>query len=301
MLANKVIVVTGGGRGIGRSIALAAAQAGAAVVVNDPGSDPRGDGGEAGLAQRVVDEIEAGGGRAAAQTGSVTSPEDAEAMIALAEERFGRIDGVVNNAGILRDALFHKMTHEDFRAVVEVHLFGSFNVARAAATRFRAQESGAYVHMVSTSGLIGNLGQSNYAAAKLGIAGLSRSIAFDMERFGVRSNAIAPFAWSRLTGSIPQTTDAEKARVERFKQMKPEQVAPLAVALLSDRAQGTTGQVFVVRAGEIFLMNQPRPIRAMHSALGWTTDEVAERVFPAFAASYTPLERSADVFPWDPI
>ena len=134
-------------------------------------------------------------------------------MVEQALDCFGGIDIVVNNAGILRDAIFHKMTEADWDVVVNVHLKGSFNVARAAAGHFRTQESGCYVHMTSTSGLIGNLGQANYSAAKLGIVGLSKSIALDMSRFNVRSNCIAPFAWSRLIGSIPINDDIQRARV----------------------------------------------------------------------------------------
>jgi NAD(P)-dependent dehydrogenase (short-subunit alcohol dehydrogenase family) len=216
-------------------------------------------------------------------------------------DTFGRVDCVVNNAGILRDKIFHRMMREDFEKVIQVHLLGSFYVSRAAAPYFRRQESGTYVHFTSTSGLIGNLGQANYAAAKMGIVGLSRSIALDMGRFNVRSNCVAPFAWSRLIGTIPTETDAEKARVERVKQMTPGKVAPLAVYLASPLSDGITGQILGVRMNEIFLFSQPRPVRSIHDSDGWTIDDLAQRLGPAFGASLTPNERSGDVFSWDPL
>jgi short-subunit dehydrogenase len=155
--------------------------------------------------------------------------------------------------------------------------------------------------MTSTSGLIGNFGQANYMAAKLGIMGLSRGIALDMQRFGVRSNCIAPFAFTRMIESIPAETEAEKLRVERLAQMTPAKIAPLAVYLGSDAAEGISGQIFSVRNNEIFLFNQPRPIRVMHRSDGWTPGKIAEQLKGAFGPSLTPLERSGEVFSWDPI
>ncbi len=157
------------------------------------------------------------------------------------------------------------------------------------------------VHMTSTSGLIGNLGQANYMSAKLGIVGLSKSIALDMARYNVRSNCISPFAWSRLFGAVPTDTPEQKARVEIIKQMTPEKIAPLAVALLSDAAKDVTGQIFAVRNNEIFLMSQSRPIRTAHTADGWTPESVIERVLSAFKPSMYALDRTADVFTWDPV
>ena len=207
----------------------------------------------------------------------------------------------MNNAGNLRDAIFHKMTEEDFDSVLNVHLKGTFNVSRAAATHFRAQTSGCFVNMTSTSGLIGNFGQANYAAAKLGVVGLSKSMALDMGRFRVRSNCIAPFAWSRLIGTIPTNTDEEKARVAKIQQMTPEKIAPLAIALCSDAAREVSGQIFGVRNNEIFLFSQNRPFRFAHTQEGWTAEAVLDRVIPAFQSDFFPLERSGDIFCWDPI
>lgn len=303
MLQGKVVLVTGAGRGVGRGIAIDCARAGAAVVVNDLGVSLTGEDGssDASPAEQVVAEIVANGGQAIANHDSVANWEGACAMVQDAVDRFGRIDAVVNNAGNLRDMLFHKMSPEDFDAVLAVHLRGSFLTSRAAAPFFKQQGSGAYVHMTSTSGLVGNLGQANYAAAKLGIVGLSKSIALDMQRFGVRSNAVAPFAWTRMVDSIPTDTPEQQARVEGLKKLVPEKIAPFVVALCSDAGAAVTGQVFGVRNNEIYLFSQPRPLRTAHTADGWTAEGIAARVFPQFQNDFYPLHRSADVFSWDPV
>lgn len=301
LLEGKVIVVTGAGGGIGRDIALALAREGARVVVNDIGASVAGEGSDAGPAQQVVNEIRAAGGEAVANTDSVSDARAAARIVGSALDGFGRLDGVVNNAGILRDRFFHKMSDDEWDSVIKVHLYGSYHVSRAAATHFKEQQSGAFVHMTSTSGLIGNFGQANYAAAKLGIAALSKSIALDMLKFNVRSNCIAPFAWSRMIGSIPTATEAEQKRVDRMKQMTPAKIAPLAVALLSDQAADTNGQIFAVRNNEIFLISQPRPVRSVHRGEGWDPETVLNHALPALKAQYFGLDRSSDVFSWDPI
>jgi len=301
MLDNKVVIVTGAGGGIGRDIALAMAREGAKVVVNDIGASVAGEGKDTGPAQAVADEIVAAGGQAVANTDSVSEAASAARIVGTALEAFGRLDVVVNNAGILRDRFFHKMSPEEWDAVIKVHLYGSFHVSRAAAPHFKEQQGGCYVHMTSTSGLIGNFGQANYAAAKLGIAALSKSIALDMHKFNVRSNCISPFAWSRMIGSIPTETPEEQARVDRLKQMTPAKIAPLAVCLASDAAQDVNGQIFAVRNNEIFLMSQPRPVRSVHRGEGWTPQSVASHALPALKAGFYGLDRSADVFSWDPV
>ena len=300
-LAGKTIVVTGAGRGIGRAIALLAAAQGAQVVVNDLGGSASGTGSDCSPAFAVVAEIKAMGGQATASLHSVAEWESAQQLVSTAIDTYGRIDCVVNNAGILRDCIFHRLTPEDFEEVVRVHLFGSFYVARAAAPYFRQQQSGSYVHFTSASGLIGNLGQAGYAAAKLGVVGLSKSIAIDMQRFGVRSNCVMPFAWSRLIGSLPEDTEEERQRVARFKSMDPEKIAPLTVFLCSDLAREITGQIFAVRKNEVFLMSQSRPLRSLHRSDGWTPEALAEQMTAAFRADFYPLHRSADVFSWDPV
>ncbi len=298
---GKVAIVTGAGRGIGRGIALAMAQEGARVVVCDIGASLEGAGTDASPAHDVVGEIRQAGGEAIASTLSISEPANAEKIVQAALDAFGRVDILVNNAGILRDRIFHRMSWSDWSDVIDVHLNGSFNMSRACATHFREQNSGSYVHMTSTSGLVGNFGQANYMAAKMGIVGLSRGIALDMVRFKVRSNCVAPFAWTRMIDSIPAETEAEKARVARIREMTPEKIAPLVVYLACDRADGISGQIFAVRNNEIYLFNQPRPIRTLHRSDGWTPQKLDEQLKGAFAASFTPLERSTDVFSWDPV
>jgi NAD(P)-dependent dehydrogenase (short-subunit alcohol dehydrogenase family) len=301
MVENKVVVVTGAGGGIGRDIALAMAREGAKVVVNDIGASVSGEGNDAGPAQAVVNEIKAFGGEAVANNDSVSEAASASHIIQTALDAFGRIDVVVNNAGILRDRFFHKMSGDEWDAVIKVHLYGAFYVSRAAAPHFKEQSSGNYIHMTSTSGLIGNFGQANYSAAKLGVAALSKSIALDMQKFNVRSNCIAPFAWSRMIGSIPTATPEEQARVNRIKQMTPAKIAPLVVCLASDQSGDANGQIFAVRNNEIFLISQPRPVRSVQRSEGWTPQSVASHALPALKASYFDLDRSGDVFCWDPV
>jgi len=300
LVGGKVAIVTGAGRGIGRAIAIGLARAGGRVVVCDIGASLAGAGSDPSLAHATVAQIKRQGGEAIAATLSITRPENAEAIVQSALAAFGRIDILVNNAGILRDVIFHKMSPSDWSDVLAVHLDGSFNMSRACAPHFRAQTSGAFIHMTSTSGLIGNLGQANYMAGKLGIVGLSRGIALDMARFNVRSNCIAPFAFTRMIESLA-ARPAEHERIARFQQMTPETVAPLAVYLASERAQGISGQIFAVRCNEIFLFDQPRPIRSLHRGDGWTAEKLAQQLKDAFGPSLTPLECSGDVFSWDPL
>lgn len=301
MVKDKVVVVTGAGGGIGRDFALAMAAHGAKVVVNDIGASVSGDGKDAGPAQKVAGEITAKGGSAVANSDSVADWEAANRIVKTAIDAFGRIDVVVNNAGILRDRFFFNMSVEEWKAVIDVHLNGTFYVSRAAAPYFRSQNAGRYINMTSTSGLIGNFGQANYAAAKLGIAALSKSMALDMARYKVTSNCIAPFAWSRMIGTIPAETPDQKARLEKLKRMETAKIAPLAVYLASDASQEVTGQIFAVRANELFLMSQNRPVRSVHRAEGWTPETIAEQAIPAMRAQFYALDRSQDVFSWDPI
>jgi NAD(P)-dependent dehydrogenase (short-subunit alcohol dehydrogenase family) len=301
MLAGKVAIVTGAGRGIGREIALAMARQGASVVVNDLGASVTGEGADKSPGEETVGLITQAGGKAVLNGDSVADWDAAQRIVKTATDAFGRVDIVVNNAGILRDVIFHKMTPEDWNAVIGVHLNGSFYVSRAAAPVFREQGSGAFIHMTSTSGLIGNFGQANYSAAKLGIAGLSKSIALDMARFGVRSNAIAPFAWSRMIGSIPTDTPEQQARVAKLKAMTPDKIAPMAVYLASDAAKDVTGQIFGVRNNEIIFFSQNRPVRTVQRTEGWTAETIADHAMPALRPHFYKLDRSADVFSWDPV
>ena len=300
-LEGKVALVTGAGGGIGRAVAVAMATAGAKVVINDVGASLNGTGQSDTPATGTQELIESAGGEAVTNTDSVADWDGAQRMVQTAVERFGRIDIVVNNAGILRDMIFHKMTQENWRAVIDVHLNGTFNVSRAAADHFRAQGSGAYVHMTSGAGLIGTIGQSNYASAKLGIVAMSKVIALDMRRYGVRSNCIAPIAWGRMTDSIPEETEEQRALIGKLKQMTPEKNAPLAVYLASDAARDVNAQVFAIRLNEIFLMSQPRPVRSVHRAEGWTAETIAQHGMPALAGSFLSVATSPEVYPWDPV
>jgi len=301
MLEGKSIIVTGAGRGIGRAIAMMLAESGANVLVNDLGASAQGEGSDSSPASEVVADINSSGGNAVANYNSVSESENAEAIVQTCIDTFGSVDGLVNNAGILRDTIFHKMSEEQFDVVMNVHLKGSFNMSRACAPHFRAQNSGCFVHMTSTSALIGNLAQANYMAAKLGVVGLSKSIALDMSRYNVRSNCISPFAYSRLIGTLPSETDEQQARLKKIKQMTPEKIAPLATALFGDAAADVSGQIFAVRNNEIFLMSQPRPIRSVQTSDGWTPETVSSRVFEAFKGSMYGLDVTADVFTWDPV
>jgi len=293
-LKGKSAIVTGSTSGIGQAVAEAFAAEGCNVMLN-------GFGDAAAIEKLRADMAKRCGVNVAYHGADMSKPAQIADLVAKTNAAFGSVDILVNNAGILRDVIFHKMSASDWHDVLAVHLNGSFYLSRACAAQFREQNGGAYVHMTSTSALIGNFGQANYMAAKLGIMGLSRSIALDMQRFKVRSNCIAPFAWTRMIDSIPAQSEEEKLRVERFQQMTPEKIAPLVVYLASDRAEGITGQVFGVRNNEVFLFNQPRPIRSIHRSDGWTPEKLDAQLKGAFSASLTPLERSGDVFSWDPV
>jgi hypothetical protein len=301
LLKDRVAVVTGAGRGIGREIALLMARAGARVVVNDFGGREDGTGGATLPADDVAREIRAAGGEATASYDSVASMAGGQRIVETALDAFGRLDIVVNNAGILRDRMIFNMTEEEWDAVIAVHLKGSFAVTRAAAPRFKEQRWGRFVNMTSTSGLVGNVGQANYAAAKLGILGLTRITALDMARYNVTANCISPFAWTRMIGTIPAETPEQKARLAKLEKMSPRDIAPLAVFLASEQAAGISGQVFGVRGKEIFVFSQPRPVRAVHRAEGWTPERIAEVLPGTLAHHLVPLETSAQYFNYDPL
>jgi NAD(P)-dependent dehydrogenase (short-subunit alcohol dehydrogenase family) len=303
VLEGKVVLVTGAAGGIGKECALLAAREGAKVVVNDlGGSVGGGDEGDAGPAQQTANEINAAGGEAVANSDSVASMAAVRGMVEQAKDTFGGLHAIINPAGILRDKMFHKMDDEDWDKVIEVHLRGAYNVSRASVELFRDQQEGSYVHFTSTSGLIGNIGQANYAAAKLGVMGLSRILAMEGAIKNVRSNIIAPFAWTRMIATIPVKDEASAQRVDRMKNaMRADQVAQLAVALASPEARDVSGQIFAVRGNEVILFDQPRPVRNMANLDGWTPRSLLDVALPAMKNSFFDAGASASVFPYDPI
>lgn len=296
MLQGKVIAVTGGGRGIGRAIALACAREGAAVVVNDPGVDHDGSGADSRPARETAAEIVAQGGFAYANYADIAQPAGALSVIEDCLVHFKGIHGVVNAAGFLRDAIWHDMTRSDWDAVIDVHLGGAYNISRAATPHFREQKSGAFVHFTSAAGLIGNYGQANYSAAKLGVVGLSQSLALDMARYGVRSNAIAPIAYTRMLSHLAEEMTEEDEGYNPLNRMSPAKVAPLAVYLLSDAAERVSNQVFGVRNDEISIYSKPRPIRTVARAEGWTPRDIADDLISELRLDFARADEVADDF-----
>ena len=277
---GKVALVTGAGRGIGREEAMLLAAEGAQVIVNDVGGAADGSGTDNGPAHQVVDEILAAGGHAAANTDDISSWAGASALIDQAVETFGGLDVVINNAGILRDRLSFNMSEQEWDAVIAVHLKGHFAVARHAAAywRARSKETGepvgaAIVNTASESGLYGNAGQANYAAAKAGIAGMTLVLARELERIGVRVNAIAPVARTRLTEAL--AGDYMKADETGFDRFAPANVAAVACWLASDLATGISGQVVKVQGGQLQLLEGWRPLTEVTDDKEWTLDSVS--------------------------
>jgi NAD(P)-dependent dehydrogenase (short-subunit alcohol dehydrogenase family) len=292
VMDGKVVLVTGGGRGIGRDTALLAAQEGAKVIVNDlGGGEAGGDEGDAGPAAEVAKEITDAGGEAVSNSDSVTDIAAVRGMLEQAKDTFGGLHSVINPAGILRDKMFHKLEDVDWDVVLDVHLRGSYNVCKATVEHFRNQEEGKYVMFTSTSGLLGNIGQTNYAAAKMGIVGLSRVLAQEGAKKHVHSNVIAPTAWTRLIATIPIKSDEQAKRMEVMKQqLSPAFVAQLAVALAAPNC-AATGQIFGVTGNKVELYSQPRPIQSMVKEEGWTPSTILEQVMPAMAARFQPLDK----------
>jgi len=303
VLDGKVVLITGAAGGIGKECALLAAKEGARLVVNDlGGSVAGGDEGSAGPAEETAAEIRAMGGEAVANSESVTSLDSVKGMVAQAISTFGGLHAVINPAGILRDTMFHKMSDADWDNVIAVHLRGAYNVSRASVEHFRDQQEGSYIHFTSTSGLIGNIGQANYAAAKLGVMGLSRILAMEGAMKNVRSNIIAPFAWTRMIATIPVKDEASAQRVARMRDaMRADQVAQLAVALASPEAKDVSGQIFGVRGNEVVLFDQPRPVKSLARMEGWTPRSLIDQAIPAMKADFTDLGATASVFPYDPV
>ncbi|MEI6440137.1 MAG: SDR family NAD(P)-dependent oxidoreductase [Alphaproteobacteria bacterium] len=293
-LTGKVVLVTGGGNGIGRDCALIAAQEGAKVVVNDLGGGLKGeDEGSASAAEMVAQEIRAAGGEAVSNSESVTSLKAVEGMVEQARDTFGGLHAVINPAGILRDVMFHKMSEQDWDRVIDVHMRGSFNVARATIDLFREQNDGAYMFFTSTSGLFGNIGQANYGAAKMGIAGMSRIIAMEGARNNVRSNCLAPVAWTRMTQSVPVKDEAAVARrAVMAEKIRADQPARFSVAMVAPAASHVSGQIFGASGENIILYSQPRPIETVTKEAGWTVETILSEAVPAMAPKFFDLNRA---------
>jgi NAD(P)-dependent dehydrogenase (short-subunit alcohol dehydrogenase family) len=290
LFEGKVAIVTGAGRGIGRAEALLLAAEGASVVVNDLGGEASGEGADTRPAQQVVDEIEAAGGKAAANYDNVAMWDGGEALIAQAVDVFGGLDVLVNNAGILRDKMSFNMSEAEWDAVIAVHLKGHFATSRFAASywRQRSKETGApvnaaIVNTASESGLYGNAGQVNYGAAKAGIASMTLIMARELERVGVRVNAIAPVARTRLTEAL--AGDQMTPKEGDFDRFAPENVAAAACWLASDLAAGISGQVVKVQGGFVQVLEGWRPITEATADKQWTIEAIAANADALFAKS----------------
>jgi NAD(P)-dependent dehydrogenase (short-subunit alcohol dehydrogenase family) len=298
-LEGKVAVITGAGRGIGRGIAVMMAQEGARVVVNDPGVGPDGTGHDDGPADQVVAEITSAGGAAIANYDTVATGDGGEGIIKSALDKWGRIDVLVNNAGILRDRMIFNMAEEEWDAVIAVHLKGHFNCIKPASVVMRQQRYGRIINFSSESGLWGNAGQANYGAAKSGIAGITRVVARDLGRYGVTCNAIAPRAWTRLTATIPQTRPGRPEppadQASPIANMEPEKIAPMTCYLASDHAWNINGQIFHVYGGVVSLLHHPLPWRTIFKPGMWTLDELSERIPSLLADTVNPSPPPPDL------
>src|SRR5258708_33888869 len=292
-LDGKVVLVTGGGNGIGRDCALIAAQEGAKVVVSDLGAGLKGDDERsAGPAEKVCEEIRAAGGEAVSNSDSVTNLDAVYGMVDLAKKTFGGLHAVINPAGILRDVMFHKMTERDWDQALEVHMRGSVTVGRANIELFREQNGGAYMFFPSTSGLFGNVGQANYGAAKMGIAGLSRIIAMEGARNNVRANCLAPVAWTRMTQSVPIKDEAAAARRKVMaEKIRADQPARFSVALVAPAAASVSGQIFGASGENIILYSQPRPIETVTNEERWTVESIINEAIPKMPPNSSDLNR----------
>jgi NAD(P)-dependent dehydrogenase (short-subunit alcohol dehydrogenase family) len=279
-LDGKVVAITGAGRGIGRAVALAAAAEGAGIVVNDFGVSIDGTEPTSEVADAVVDEIVAAGGTAVAVADDISTMEAGERIVQTAVDKFGRLDGVVCVAGILRERMLFNMSEEEWDAVLQTHLKGTFTVFRAASAVMRQQKSGTLIGFTSGVGMWGSVSQANYSAAKGGIVSLVRSAAVGLQKYGITANAIAPVANTRMSANVPGGT-AESG--------EPEDIAPMVVYLLSDAARDVTGQTYTVVGGKVALWSQPREIRSIVKEGRWTPQELADKLPGAVGVDRMPM------------
>jgi len=272
LLEGKVAVVTGSGRGIGRGIALALAREGASLIVNDVGASLDGRGSDQDPAAQVCREIAGFGGKAVPNYDSVSEYDSAKRIVETALQSFGRIDIVVNNAGIVRDRSIMKMTEEDFDAVLAVHLKGSFNCGAHAIPHMREQSFGRIINITSSAGLRGNFGQTNYSAAKAALMGITFTWSIELAKYGITVNALAPSGMTRMVGSMPGMENRPVAP-----EMNPDLNGAMVAYLASDRAAHVNGQVFGRRGFAFTIFQTPRPIASMYKDGGWTPSEIADQ------------------------
>jgi 3-oxoacyl-[acyl-carrier protein] reductase len=303
LLQDRIAVITGGGRGIGRGVALLMAEHGAKIVVNDPGVGPDGVGTDDGPADQVVAEINSAGGTAVANHDTVATAEGGESIIRTALDSFGHIDILVNNAGILRDRMIFNMSEEEWDAVIAVHLNGHFNTTKPASVLMRQQRFGRIINFSSESGLHGNAGQANYGAAKSAIAGFTRVVARDLGRYGVTCNAIAPRALTRLTAgvaeqrpaAVQQQLAAERGAPTNIPQMEAEDVAPMTCYLATDAAWNINGQTFHVYGGHVSVLNHPVPWRSVFKPGMWELDEITPQIAKLLEGTSNPAPPAEEI------